>query len=71
MSRKPYQRKTGYRPQNERRLYLKVDYHDPVDMSALADVILMLALAHDDENGPELRGLAQQFPFARPPRQGA
>lgn len=71
MSSRRYRRKTGYKPQNERRLYLKVDHQDPVDMSALADVILMLTLTHDDEGGPNLRGKAQRFPFARAPRAGA
>jgi hypothetical protein len=50
-------------------LHLGIEQRDPVDMSAFADVILILALTRDDGDGPELRCMAQQFRFTDAPRR--
>ncbi len=62
-----YQRKTNYKPQDERQFVLKVDHHEPVDMSALADVIIMHALGRGLAEQNRFHNLVQSFPFAGSP----
>jgi len=71
MSRRAYHRKTGYIPQDERRLDLRVEHRSPVDMSQLADVILIhaICLGQSDTAEPVLSGRFKRYPFNQAPRQ--
>jgi hypothetical protein len=47
---RPYRRKTAWRPEEERGLYLTTEDHEPLDLDKLAEAVLVHALAADPQS---------------------